>query len=104
MGLVEAALCCSRYSPCSVFGNVVGSSTLPQQEGGASRLKPIGNLFGGSAHRFKSPQETSFPAYGFLEVFISMRSGVPTRSNSLRKRASRKRLYASVTCSSELPC
>src|SRR4051812_10915850 len=52
----------------------------------------------------RRPTPHSLSAYGFFEVFISMRSGVPTRLNSLRKRPSRNRLYASVTWSSELPC
>ena len=38
------------------------------------------------------PAGYSLSAYGFFDVRISMRSGVPTSLNSLRKRPSRKRL------------
>src|SRR4051812_25402804 len=64
----------------------VGSGGYPDVRPGARNSSP-----GAVRAPFGPPQSLS--AYGFLLVFISMRSGVPMRSNSLRNRPSRKRLY-----------
>ena len=85
-GLVGVALCCSRYSPCS--GKFVkGRRTLTH-----GAFAPCWNAAQGRFPAGESRQSDPF-VEGVPRGRISMRSGVPTRSNTWRGSALRKRLY-----------
>src|SRR6188508_2256165 len=76
MGLVEAALCCSRYSPCSAIGNVVGNCTLPQQPSCASRRRTIPAQLGPDSRSTRAPTRKQVRQEALFLVGVGVARGL----------------------------